>query len=341
MRNRIDWVVLGATALVVGCGNSDSGGTTATDSGMTQDGGPKSSTSSTSDAGSVSVGSFVVTVTAPTDSAAGSTTLIGQVYDGVYPSTTQWTTRSTTGDCSLLIPSTPYCATSCDSSAACVATDTCQTYPKKKSVAEVVVSGVKTVGAASVFTMTPTSGVYQPDESLAYPPFTQNDVVQLSTDGGSYEKFAIRARGIAPLTLTNAQQTLSASSNLSLTWTAAASGTSRVSVLVDISHHGGLKGKIVCDTADDGSLDVDKSLVAALLKLGVAGWPTVTVSRTSSGSATITPGRVDFILSSSVDQPVTIPGIQSCTQDSACSDGGTSCSTACDGGVCKSDLTCQ
>jgi hypothetical protein len=44
----------------------------------------------------------------------------------------------------------------------------------------------------------------------------------------------------------------------------------RVEIDVEISHHGGFKGRITCDAADSGSLDVPATLVTKLIDLG---WP--------------------------------------------------------------------
>jgi hypothetical protein len=59
----------------------------------------------------------------------------------------------------------------------------------------------------------------------------------------------------------------------------------RVEVTVDISHHGGFKGAITCDTADSGSLDIPAVLVGKLIDLGVAGFPTVAVVRRATSNA--------------------------------------------------------
>ena len=68
-----------------------------------------------------------------------------------------------------------------------------------------------------------------------------------------------------------------------------------------------------------------------LLDLGVAGYPSVIVTRSATGTTTIAPGRVDLVVSSMVERPVTIPGLTSCTSDADCTGGQT----------CQSDLTCK
>jgi hypothetical protein len=67
------------------------------------------------------------------------------------------------------------------------------------------------------------------------------------------------------------------------------------------------------------------------LNLGVAGFPTVVVTRSATGSTTIAPGRVDLVVSSTIERSVEIAGLTSCTADTDCQPGQT----------CQSDLTCK
>ena len=76
---------------------------------------------------------------------------------------------------------------------------------------------------------------------------------------------------------------------------------------------------------------IPAALVTKLLSLGVAGFPTVVVTRQWIGSTTIAPGRVDLVISSSLERTVTIDGLVSCTDTVDCPDGQT----------CQSDLTCK
>ena len=100
---------------------------------------------------------------------------------------------------------------------------------------------------------------------------------------------------------------------------------------LDISHHGGSKGKIECTTADDGELELSSAMVSALVDLGVAGFPTIIVSRKAVGSVTISPGRVDFVAAAEVERAVTLEGVVSCNDSAQCPQGQT----------CQDDLTCK
>jgi hypothetical protein len=108
-------------------------------------------------------------------------------------------------------------------------------------------------------------------------------------------------------------------------------GLSRIRLKLDISHHGGSKGEIDCDAEDTGSLEVPGSLVTQLLNLGVAGFPSFLLTRSSVGSTVIEPGRVDLTVLSDVEHPVDVMGLVSCTDDNSCPKGQT----------CQTDLSCK
>jgi hypothetical protein len=102
-------------------------------------------------------------------------------------------------------------------------------------------------------------------------------------------------------------------------------------VSIDISHHGGIKGTIECDAEDTGSLELSAAILTELLNLGVAGFPTIHISRKLVGSTTIAPGRVELAVVSDILIPVEIPGLTSCNDDSSCPNGQT----------CQPDETCK
>jgi hypothetical protein len=89
--------------------------------------------------------------------------------------------------------------------------------------------------------------------------------------------------------------------------------------VLDISHHGGRKGQIECEVADTGAFQIPESLATRLVNLGVAGYPTVTLSRVATASAEAQP-QVTLTLSSSVERAVDT-GLTSCMMNGDCSDG--------------------
>jgi hypothetical protein len=117
-----------------------------------------------------------------------------------------------------------------------------------------------------------------------------------------------------------------------LSWNAASDpDASSVHLKLDISHHGGSKGMIECDAADNGSLTIPAALVKELLGLGVAGFPTVILTRSSTTRAQAGAGAVALVVGSTTERSVTVPGVDSCTSDEQCPSGE----------VCQPDLTCK
>ncbi len=284
----------------------------------------------------VLVGSFQARLIAPISAPAtpGQTSLIGKVYDGALPDNILWELQQKEGDCRLVTPRVPFCKTPCGGSAVCVENDVCKPYPKANSAGSVTATGIKVQGAGASFTMTPIVNGYQPPAgtTLAYPGWAEGDDIKIQAAGDYYAPFTLVARGIAQLNLTSPSYALAKDQPLKLTWTPPAkAGVSTVQVKLDISHHGGTKGKIECDTADSGALEISAPLITKLLGLGVAGFPTVLVIRRAVGSAVIAPGRVDLVVSSDIEHDVIVPGVVSCTDTAQCPPGQT----------CQSDLTCK
>ena len=96
---------------------------------------------------------------------------------------------------------------------------------------------------------------------------------------------------------------------MSLSWVPAPSGSARLQIKLDISHHGGSKGKIECDVADSGSFEIPAALITDLVALGVAGYPTIQVARATSGRASIAAGPIELLVFSGTERPVVVPGV--------------------------------
>jgi hypothetical protein len=285
------------------------------------------------------VGSFQLQLSEPKAASGdqpatpGTTTLFGKLYDGTTPQTLVWETGTEAGACRLLTPRVPFCSTPCGGSAACVEDETCQDYPTAVSAGEVTVSGVATTGGDTSFVMTPIADNYQPPAgtTLAYPAFAEGDAITLEAAGDMLAGFELEATGVAELQLEADELTLDPTADVQLAWTPAGTGEPTIAVKLDISHHAGTKGMIECETDDTGSLAIPAALVAELLDLGVAGYPTIIVTRRATGSATTAAGRVDLVVSSQVERAVVIEGLVSCTDAAECPDGQT----------CGADLKCQ
>ncbi|WP_437811175.1 hypothetical protein [Sorangium sp. So ce1078] len=264
----------------------------------------------------------------------GSTSVFGKIYDGPTPSQVVWELAAEEGSCRLLTPRVPFCNEPCGGSAVCVEDDTCQPYPAAHSAGDVTATGLNLESGEAALVMKPTANNYQPPAGvkLAYPPADEGQTVRLEASGDYFSAFAVEARGVSPIELLNDTIRIEPDAAVQLAWTPPGqAGISALRVTLDISHHGGTKGMIECTAEDTGSLDLPASLVTQLLDLGVAGFPSIVVTREAVGSATIAPGRVDLVISSQVERPVEVAGLTSCNDSSQCPDGQT----------CQTDLTCQ
>ena len=281
----------------------------------------------TSDA---ALGGFVVSLVPadPEQGRAAYASVQGKVHDGTTPEDLTWTVEQEAGGCRLLVPHVPFCAVSCGGTAVCAEGGQCVPYPKALDLGRVRVAGV----GPSAFEMEAVAGDYQPGAAVAlpYPPFDEGGLVQVSAPGGALGAFALEARGIAPLRFEQSPALVSGQP-VQLTWTPPAQAGTRIEVKVDISHHGGAKGTIMCEVPDSGSLELPAAQVTRLLALGVAGFPTIVVTRVNSATAAVRAGVISLRLSSAVERPVQIEGLRSCKADSQCPAGK----------VCRSDLTCQ
>ncbi len=277
------------------------------------------------------LGTFAVTLVAPTSSTDGFTSVLGRVYDGPMPPQLAWQVADGAQGCELRIPVVPFCEPSCGTSAACTQEQGCVAYPAAQDLGTVTLTGLQ----ASAIEMKPISGTYQlpPEIELPHPPTVEGAPIRLQSGGGGYEAFEIEGTGIAPLQLSGPELiTLDGTQPLTLQWQPPSDPpASRIQVKVDISHHGGLKGVIECDVEDDGESEIEASLIEQLIGLGTAGFPSINVVRIATGGAQLDPGRVLLTVISRVERPLDVPGVVSCNDAEECSTGQT----------CAASRTCE
>jgi hypothetical protein len=285
------------------------------------------------------LGTFAVQLVAPRVENDGTTTpgytsVLGKVYDGVNPEAVIWDTTMTDGGCRLQVPRVPFCSPSCGSNMVCVDTNTCASYPTSQSVGSVRVEGLHTSSGATGVDLIAVANAYQAPASagLSYPGFAAGDKLELTASGSAFSgAFSITTSGVTQLALDHADSlALAASTALALGWTAGASDA-QIHIALDISHHGGSKGKIECDAADRGALTLSSAMVDQLLSLGVAGFPTIVVTRSVTGHAAVADGHVDLVASSQLEVSIGVPGVKSCVDDTQCTPPAT----------CQDDLTCR
>lgn len=276
-----------------------------------------------------------VAATGSTTATDGFTALLGKVFSGPTPESTVWDEVEASAGCKLLTPRVPFCDPGCGSGSVCVDDDRCQASPTAISVGKVTLRGVRTADGSDGFTADPIKNTYQTPVTikLPYPAFAEGAAISLSAAGADVAGFVLGGRGIAPLALAGEGGfPIKTGMPLTLSWAAPVSAdNSRVRVKLDISHHGGSKGKVECDVADNGALSIAASLVDKLVALGVAGFPTIVVTREAVASTPTSAGRVDLRTYSYVERAIEIDGLVSCSSVDDCPTGH----------LCRDDLTCD
>lgn len=313
--------VLLAASLAVGCSSQSrtpdgaSGAGAVAEAGASGDAGAAGEASSTGNAGASGSPPLTGTITLSLR-AANETTMAkafsvagGTVYDGPVPEAFPLSVSLEEAGCKLLEPKLPFCSNGCGGDAACVDDETCAAYPKAQDVGILRLEGL---GSEPV-TMEPfpPSFAYQ-SEVLPHPPCVEGESVRLSADD-----FSASSTCIAPLIVADPEFAVRRDEALELDWEAPAQADqARVLIKLDVSHHGGKKGEIDCNVPDTGNFEIPASLVTALVDLGLAGYPTIVLTRIASAASAEAPG-VGFEISSSIELEVDT-GISSCTEDAQC-----------------------
>lgn len=312
-----------------GDNNAATGGSSGTTGGVSGNtGGSSGTTGGSPSGGNPATGTLQGTFTAEliaADPGLGSTAFtkfLGVVQDGPMPPTIPLKLDSEQGGCQLLVPKNPFCSPPCGAAGVCTDENQCSPYPKSQSVGTVRVQGL---GPTEVVMMPGPSLAYQPTTTLPNPPCAEGDNVSVQADG-----ISIEGKCIAPFTLLGPDPIpVETGKTVALSWTPAGQPSlARVKIKLDIAHHGGKKGEIVCDVADSGSFAIPEPLVTKLVSLGLAGFPTIGVGRISTAAAAAQSG-VKLQIASSVERAVDT-GITSCTDNSQCPTGMT----------CGDDLSC-
>jgi hypothetical protein len=248
---------------------------------------------------------------------AAQSAFVGSLTDAAPPVAMSWVVSQEAGGCKLYTPKSPFCDPGCGGTAVCVTDDQCVERPTAQTVSTIHLTGV----GPSELTMTPVAGNYQPKPGtvLPFPPCSEGSEVRLAADGGSFTPFVLVAKCIAELDFPGPVKIVKGSP-LALTWKAPGqTALARIQVRVEISHHGGARGKIECDVADSGSLELPAAMVDKLVELGVAGFPTVVLTRIASGGVTSgEPKQVVLNVQESVEREVQIDGLISCMDDTDC-----------------------
>jgi hypothetical protein len=256
--------------------------------------------------------------------ASAYTSLLGKFQDGPQPPVVPLEVADVVGDCALLVPSFPSCIPQCPSSAACTEDDVCTRFPSALNVGTIEVEGL----GSAPFSMQPVTAAfaYQPPMTLANPPCEEGAVARATAEGIALESTCIAQ---LELTLDDVPEVRSGEP-VPLSWLPpSVAGISEVHIVLDVAHHGGKKGEIVCNVPDTGSFEIPEPLVTDLVELGLAGFPTVVVTRVSAARGA--PAHdVALRITSPIERLVST-AVTSCTSDTDCPTGTT----------CQVELVCR
>lgn len=299
-----------------------SGGTSAGDAGSMSDAGVQEKVDNAG-----LYGAFKLSLIEATSKVPAFSKVLGEFYDAkTYPMTIL-KLQDENADCQLYLPLKPYCE-SC--SGKCTADDVCTPEPGKVDLGVIhLTAGTNELDLKQVAKNYQLSGAAK----LPYPPCAEGEPASIAVEGGSYDGFAIETRCIAPLEV-GGPFALEPGKPLALSWAAPGDqDLARIEIRLDIGHHGGFTGEIDCDVADNGAFEIPAALTDQLLDLGIAGFPTVQLTRTAAAhSAGGQPSHVEMAVEMFVEREVTIPGLVSCDPvNKPCPDGQ----------VCQVDLTCK
>lgn len=327
------WIAWGMCAALLGCGSSDDSAPNGAPSSN-----PSAGTGGSKDAGVAGsetsgggaderVGGFDLQLVAPvaakgnTAATPGITRIVGRVYSSSVPDATVLELDREVGRCKLRVPRRPFCEAGCGGGV-CVEDDQCQANPPTRSLGQVTVEGLRS-DSSGPLVLTNVQNAYQIPGSVkvAYPPFDEGGALRITAAGAEVPAFTLEGRGIAALELPEgARYMLDATKPLEVRWTAPGDpSVSTIHLKLDISHHGGSKGQIDCDVDDNGQYTIDSSLIARLLGLGVAGFPTIVVTRNAASEVATTAGHIDLKVYMYQERAVEVAGLTSCTADTDCS----------------------
>jgi hypothetical protein len=208
---------------------------------------------------------------------------------------------------------------------ACVADNVCQPNPEKLNAGSVTITGVTTAAGATQYQLLNVGNAYvSANTPLAYPGMVEGAPITVSAKGGVHGDFEIASRGIAPVQLTNAPYRIlkdpadpSKWQALKVDWNPPSSiDNAKIRLILDVSRHAGVVGYIICDVEDTGSLTISASLIDQLMDLGnIGGYPEINIIRSTTGTATVGPGKVELSVESRYERFPLIEGYTSCGID--------------------------
>jgi hypothetical protein len=306
-------------------GTSGSGGTTTT--GGT--GGSAAGSGGTGGSGSsdVLLGTFTVALNPAANGMAAFTTVLGTVYAGDYPTDVIETPVASEGGCTTYQFSRHSCSSpTCTGAEKCAGPNDCRATPDLVSVGTVTLDGIGT----APLRLAETNKKYQYPADIEYPGFAEGAELSLSATGSFYPAFTVTTTGVAPVTLGGTSFELASGQPLLVEWDAGGNPDATVSVSLNISRHGGSAGYLECKTSDSGSLTIPAGPITRLIALGVAGFPQLTLMRTSRGETSVPAGKIALLSTATIIPTLTVEGVCSCNDSVDCGSCEDSTKTTCD-----------
>ncbi|HEY5955764.1 MAG TPA: hypothetical protein VIV60_04390 [Polyangiaceae bacterium] len=274
------------------------------------------------------VGYFSVVLNPAVDATAAYTTVFGKAYTGPVLTSVIETPAASNAQCKVYAFSQQSCTNpSCTTQQSCVAANVCKDNPTLVSVGEVSITGV---GGSSI-KLSAINKNYQYAGEITYPGFAEGDTITLTAKGDYYPEFSVSAKGVSPIALSESSYTIASGSPLALKWDPSGSAVkANVNLGLNISKHGGSAGYLSCDVEDTGSYTIPADLITSLINLGVAGFPQLTVTRSSRGTSAVTQGVVQLAVQSLAIPNLQVEGYCSCFNSADCGSCADKTKTTCD-----------
>jgi hypothetical protein len=274
-----------------------------------------------------SLGSFSVTLNAAIETTPAYTAVLGKVYSGEYPNEVIETPIASGNGCTAYKYSLQACIeTECSSSQRCAGPELCRDLPRLVSVGAVSVAGFE----SGALTLTAINNNYQYPGEIAYPGLADGAPITLTAAGDHYPAFALMSTGVAPMVLRADSYSLAGGGSLLVEWEAGQNSAARVSIVLNLTRHGGSAGYLECDVADSGSLTIPANVLEALINLGVAGFPQLVATRYTRGVAAVATGQIALNVASVAMPELNVEGICSCFDSGDCGSCSDTTKTSCD-----------
>lgn len=252
----------------------------------------------------------------------GFTGVQGQVFDRITPSRVSETIE-TSGACQWVRAPSLVCNPACAGGMTCGLDGTCAPTAVAQDVGTVTAAGLL---AEVSMPARPPAFFYSFTGTLPNPGFAAGAGMRVDGTG-----FSLLGWGIGALEVGATTIEIQRGMALPLSWTAPANaGPAKIEISINVNGHGLVGSHIECVVDDTGSFTVPEPLITSLVDDGLSGFPTLTMRRTTTDSATVAGGCIELDVESAVTLEVTIPGLESCDGDEDCTPPET----------CQSDLTC-